>query len=455
MSGLKLAVRNVRKSYKDYGVYFLTIIAGVAMFYIFNSLDSGSVMMDLNENQAMALLGVNKIMSYLSLFISAILGFLILYANAFLIRRRKKELGIYLILGMGKGKISRILIWETTLVGLVSLVVGVVLGIVLSQGLALLTAKLFRVSVTGFALAFSPSAVWKSALYFGIAFLLVMVFNTANISRQKLIDLIYADKKMSGFRAPRFNVSVALFIISLAILGSAYSIIIKNGMLHSGKPLMISVLLGTAGTFLFFYSFSGFFLKLVRRMEGVYFQGLNLFTLGQLNSRMNTAYVSMSFVCLMLFIAISAISVGSAVAESIRSNYGAQESSTVAGITYISLYIGIVFILACASVLAIAQLSEASDNRARYELLSKLGASGKLLAGSLFKQVSLYFALPLVLSVIHSVVAIIVASELVLRVGEVNILASCLASGLLIIALYGGYFLLTYFSSKRILTQDR
>ena len=450
MSTFKLAVRNVRKSYKDYGVYFLTIIIGVAMFYIFNSLDGSITMMKLSENQAMSLLGGNRIMFGLSTFISAILAFLILYANAFLILRRKKEMGIYMTLGMRKGKISQILIYETTLVGLISLLVGLVLGLVLSQGFALFTAKLFNVSMKRFTFAFSISAMWKSILFFGITFVLVMLFNTVNIGKQKLIDLIYADKKVSMFLAPRFDLSFILFFVSLALLGAAYATIIKSGILSAGKELIASIVLGTLGTFLFFYSFSNCFLKLVSKMKSVYFKGLNIFTIGQLSSRMSIEHISISFVCLMLFVAISAISVGSSVSLSIRINYGANESGTVAAVTYISLYIGIVFIVACASVLAIMQLSGASDNRSRYELLGKLGASNRLLAESLFKQVSFYFALPLILAVIHSIVAIIVMSKVVLAIGKVNILATSFAAALLIVAIYGGYFLMTYYSAKRM-----
>lgn len=450
MSTFTLAFRNVRKSYKDYGVYFLTIIVGVAIFYIFNSLDSSSAMLKLSEQQAASLLGVNIIMSTLSVFISAILAFLILYANAFLIRRRKKELGIYMTLGMRKSRISRILICETMFVGLISLIVGLVLGILLSQALALLTAKLFEVSVTGFAFVFSAKATLKSIIYFGVAFVLVMLFNTVNISRYKLLDLIYADRKASVFCTPRFSISVALFIVSLVLISAGYAVILRSGILNSGKSLSVSIVLGVAGTFLFFYSFAGFLLKVVQKKQKVYFKGLNLFTIGQLNSRMNTAHISMSFVCLMMFVAISAISVGSSIVVSISSHY-TNESGTIAAVIFTSLYIGIMFILAGASTLAISQLSEASDNRSRFKLLSKLGASTSMLSVSLLKQISFCFLLPLELAIVHSIVAIIVMSDIIYAIGNINIMASCLASGLLIVALYGGYFLMTYFGARHIL----
>jgi putative ABC transport system permease protein len=443
-----MAARNVRKSVRDFGVYFLTIAIGVAMFYVFNSIDGQSIMMELSENEYAMLLGLDTAMTYLSAVISAVLGFLMLYANAFLIRRRKKELGIYMTLGMEKGKISRILICETTIVGLISLAVGLVIGIVVSQGIAILTAKLYEFSLkSGFAFVFSADALWKSIVYFGVAFVIVMIFNTANISRQELIDLIYADKKGSKFRAPHFRLSIALCLFSVAMLAAAYYMAVSVGFTEIFAARGVApIALGVAGTFLFFYSFAGFFLKLVFRLQNVYFKGLNLFTLGQLNSKMNTAHLSMSLVCLMLFLSISFISIGYALDESIKVGFG--ESSAI--VTYITFYIGLVFMLACASLLAIAQLSEASDNRTLYGLLSKLGASKKMLAGSLLVQIALYFALPLIVAVAHSIVAVAVMGELVVIVGEINVWATCLIAGLVVVALYGGYFAMTYHSAKKM-----
>ena len=453
MNTFVLAARNVRKSMKDYGVYFLTIVIGVAMFYVFNSVQSQGDMLNLTKNQTMSLLGLGWIMSYLTVFISAILGFLIVYANAFLVRRRKKELGIYMILGMKKGKISRVLVAETVLVGLVSLLVGLIVGVLASQGCALLTAKLYGASLKGFVFIFSASALWKSVIYFGIAFVVVMVFNTVNIRRQALVDLIYADKKVSQFRVPRFGLSVMLFVVSLMMLAAAYYLALSGQFFPMNGLSSVAMILGIVGTLLFFYTFSGFFLKLFSKARGVYFKGLNMFTLGQLNSKMNTAHISMSLVCLMLFIAISAVSVGSALTGSIQSD--PSERGTAATVTYVTFYIGIVFILTCASVLAIAQLSETSDNRTRYRLLSELGAGEKMLTGSLCKQIALYFALPLLLAIVHSVVAIVLMSTFIAQVGNINILTTCLTSGLMIIALYGGYFLLTFFSARRIMIQRR
>ena len=92
----KLALKNVTKSIKDYTVYFLTMTFGVCLFYMFNSIDSQTAMLQLSASQYESMKMLTQAISYVSIFISIILGFLIVYANQFLIKRRKKELGVYM-----------------------------------------------------------------------------------------------------------------------------------------------------------------------------------------------------------------------------------------------------------------------------------------------------------------------------------------------------------------------
>lgn len=456
MNTFILAVRNVVSSFREYGVYFLTIVIGVILFYVFSSIESQGIIMELSENQAMSLLDLNTVMSYLSLFLSAVFGFLIPYANAFLVRRRKKELGIYMTLGMKKSRISYMLICETALVGLISLSLGLVTGVFLSQGIALLTAKLYGVRLKGFFFVFSVSALWKSTVYFGIAFLIAMLFNTANISRLSLVDRLYDNKKITKLCVQRPGISIVLFVASLAMLSTAYFLILSKGIaavLSDRVFLIITIFLGIIGTFLFFYAFSGFFFKWLSKARRVCFKGLNPFTMGQLNSKMKTSHLSMSFACLMLFLSISSISSGSALAESIQECYGQSEARTSAAVIYVTMYIGIVFMVACASILSIGQLSEISDNQSHYLLLSKLGANEKLLTGSLFMQIAFCFALPLLLAVVHSAVAVKAMCNAFMVVGKIDIWAVSLISGRAIMTLYGGYFLITFFSARKIILQ--
>lgn len=171
-----IAKNNLKKSFKDYTIYFLTLSFAICIFYAFNSIGSQSVLKTLNESQKEYIGLVQNVMSVLSVFVSVILGMLIIYANNFLIKRRKKELGIYMTLGMGKEKISKILVLETLIVGIVSLVVGLLIGFIISQGLSILTAKMFGGIITNMTFVISYSAIVKTILYFGIIFILVMIF---------------------------------------------------------------------------------------------------------------------------------------------------------------------------------------------------------------------------------------------------------------------------------------
>lgn len=123
----KLSFNNMKKSIKDYIIYFLTLVLGVAIFYMFNSLDSQQAMLEVSKSQKEIIILMIEILGYISVFVAVVLGLLIVYANNFLINRRKKEFGIYMTLGMGKRKISKIIILETLLVGVISLGVGLII----------------------------------------------------------------------------------------------------------------------------------------------------------------------------------------------------------------------------------------------------------------------------------------------------------------------------------------
>lgn len=326
-----LALRNVKKSIKDYAIYFLTLTFGICIFYVFNSLSSQQAMLILNASQHEILDALNQLMGYVSIFISIILGFLVVYANGFLMKRRKKEMGVYTMLGMDKSKVSTVLMTETFLIGLISLIVGLVCGIFLSQGLSVVTAKLFRVDMSGFRFVFSSSALMKTAIYFAIIFLVVMLFNLITVSRQKAITLLYSEKKNQKLLVRNLAVTVIIFLLSIACIGGGYYMILKNGMWVIDRKFFTAIILGSVGTLLFFMSLSGFLLKLVKSVKGIYYKGLNMFTMRQLNSNINTAFISISMICLMLFFTILILSTGLGISHTINSNI---EYGTPYDVTY-------------------------------------------------------------------------------------------------------------------------
>ena len=218
----KLSIKNIARSIKDYAIYFFTLILGVAIFYIFNAIESQTVMMNVSSSTYEIIDLMNSMLSGVSVFVAFILGFLIIYANRFLMKRRNKEFGIYLTLGMSKRKISLILFFETLIVGCISLVVGLVLGTALSQVMSLLVANMFEAKMTEFEFVFSSSACIKTLIYFSVMYILVMIFNTYNVSRCKLIDLLNANKKSEKVKLKNPWLCIIVFIVSVCALGYAY-----------------------------------------------------------------------------------------------------------------------------------------------------------------------------------------------------------------------------------------
>lgn len=192
----KIALKNVKKSFKDYTIYFLTLTLAVCIFYSFNSIESQKALVEVSSTEGDYVTILSDVISYISVFVAIILGSLILYANNFLIKKRNRELGLYMTLGMGKSKISKILIIETIIVGILSLISGLILGLIVSQGLSILVSKLFEFKMDEYSFIISPSAISKTILYFGIMFLLVILFNTYIISKYKIIDLLKMGKRV-------------------------------------------------------------------------------------------------------------------------------------------------------------------------------------------------------------------------------------------------------------------
>lgn len=655
----KLAFRNLKRSFKDYAIYFLTLVFGVCIFYTFNSIESQSIMMELSEVQASAFEQVDLIMGYASIFVAFVLAFLIIYANNYLIKRRKKEFGIYMTLGMDKGNLSRIIFFETLLVGIISLAIGLGIGVILSQGLSVLTAKMFKVNLLKFKFVFSYSAMIKTLISFGIIYILVLMFNSMSIRKIQLIDLINSSKKNENIKVRNIWISVFIFIVSLIMIGYAYYLILDNGTATLGISVSgTSILLGAVGTFLFFFSLSGFLLKLVQSNKKLYLKDLNMFVLRQINSKINSVFLSISFICLSLFIGICMLAGGLGINSALNAevedltqfdetiwnfegidiyeylkernldirdyskdyvsyinykgdlkysdllssedmkkgkdlypiasnsevqiisltkfnevmkmlnkdpielkdgeyalfsdidhlmdslnnvlesnkkieingntltpatkevievvaynqmmknnlctiivkdnivsgltpwtsylniNYNegnesninekindiseeakkendnliyyatreeiiADSSSIGAIISYLGIYIGGVFLIVSAAVLALQQLSESTDNISRYNLLKKIGVDEGIINKSLLTQIAIYFLMPLSLALIHSIAGLEYSKRIVTLFGSINIMKNILIALAVLVIIYGGYFVATYLGAKK------
>ncbi len=301
----KLSLKNIKKSIKDYAIYFFTLILGVAIFYVFNALGSQTVMMDVSSSTEELIELMMTMLSGVSVFVSFILGFLIIYASRFLMKRRNKEFGVYLTLGMSKRKISLILFFETLFIGIISLVVGLGIGIILSQLMSLVVANMFEADLTKFAFVFSSSSCIKTIIYFGIMYLFVMIFNTYSVSKCKLIDLLNGAKTSEKIKLKNPILCIIIFIISCLVLGKAYHLVTVEFLtLQEAENILVPIVMGCVSTFFIFWSLSGLLLRIARSMKNFYYKGLNSFTLRQFSSKINTTVFSTTIICLMLFITI-------------------------------------------------------------------------------------------------------------------------------------------------------
>lgn len=307
----KLALENVRKSFKIYRIYFLTLVLAVSIFYSFNSIESQHAMFDLNKTEQSYIDTLIQFIEVISVFVSFILGSLILYANNFLIKKRKKELGIYRTLGMGNFKISQVLVIETAIVGSISLLVGLLIGFILSQGLSVFTSQLFEVDMSEYKFIISTRAIQKTMVYFEVIFLIVMIFNIISISRFKIIELINAEKKVENVKFKNPVIYIITFLLSVYLLLKSYTLVLNVGLTGFTNYIFFTVIgFGILGTFLFFYSLSGVFIFLAKKNKRIYFKNLNMFIVKQLNNKINTNFLSISIICLMIFLTIGILSTG-------------------------------------------------------------------------------------------------------------------------------------------------
>ena len=175
--------------------------------------------------------------------------------------------------------------------------------------MSILVGKLFEADMSKLTFVFSKDACIKTCVYFAVMFIAVMIFNTITVSKYKLINLLTATKKNEEVKIKNPIVCVIIFLIAVAILGYCYyKVTIGVNTMSTADQILPIILLGIVSTVLVFWSLSGFILKLVQSRKKIYLKDVNMFVLRQLNNKINTTVVSMSLICLMLFMTISILS---------------------------------------------------------------------------------------------------------------------------------------------------
>lgn len=315
----KLAFGNMRKLLHDYAVYFLTLVLGVAVFYAFNTM---SVQGDfLRGDVGETLSQVGQILDGLTVFLAVILGFLMVYANNFLMRRRKKELGLYQVLGMRTGQVNVVLALETLLVAAVSFGVGIALGVLVSQVLLFVTARMFATTVQHFSFFFSTDAFMLTLVCFGVIFVVMMLFNWITLRRVRLIDLMSSARQNEKQFVRRLPLSIVLTAAGLVLMGVAYWRLIRDGFPMDNSMqggFIITTIMVAVGTFVFFYGLAGTLTALLTHMRGFYWRDLHMFTTRQIASRVNTTALSMGVIALILFLAMTAMTTGMSICNTLN-----------------------------------------------------------------------------------------------------------------------------------------
>lgn len=315
----KLAFGNMRKLLHDYAVYFLTLVLGVAVFYAFNTM---SVQGDfLRGDVGETLSQVGQILDGLTVFLAVILGFLMVYANNFLMRRRKKELGLYQVLGMRTGQVNVVLALETLLVAAVSFGVGIALGVLVSQVMLFVTARMFATTVQHFSFFFSTDAFMLTLACFGVIFVVMMLFNWITLRRVRLIDLMSSARQNEKQFVRRLPLSIVLTAAGLVLMGVAYWRLIRDGFPMDNSMqggFIITTIMVAVGTFVFFYGLAGTLTALLTHMRGFYWRDLHMFTTRQIASRVNTTALSMGVIALILFLAMTAMTTGMSICNTLN-----------------------------------------------------------------------------------------------------------------------------------------
>lgn len=323
----KLAWGNVRRAGRDYLVYLLTLTLGVTVFYAFNTISMQVDIAGIDEEGLAQVMG--SMLGDLTYFLAGVMAFLMVYANNFIMKRRKKEFGLYQVLGMGRGRVATIMALETVIVSVVAFVAGIVLGVGLSQLMTFFTASLFKTQIANFHFFFSMHAFNLTLACMLVMFVLTLLLNLRAVRRTKLIELMGAERRNESIKTRNPWIAIAIFAVGAVLVGVAYYRLLRDGfpltatdskLQEAMNQFGITTAMVTVGTFALFWGLSGMLIKLLQSLRGVYWRGLNMFTVRQLAAKVNTVCFSMGVIAMLLFLAITSVTCGMSIANVMNEN---------------------------------------------------------------------------------------------------------------------------------------
>lgn len=323
----KLAWGNVRRAGRDYLVYLLTLTLGVTVFYAFNTISMQVDIAGIDEKGLAQVMG--SMLGDLTYFLAGVMAFLMVYANNFIMKRRKKEFGLYQVLGMGRGRVATIMALETVIVSVGAFVAGIVLGVGLSQLMTFFTASLFKTQIANFHFFFSVHAFNLTLACMLVMFVLTLLLNLRAVRRTKLIELMGAERRNESIKTRNPWIAIAIFAVGVVLVGVAYYRLLRDGfpltatdskLQEAMNQFGITTAMVTVGTFALFWGLSGMLIKLLQSLRGVYWRGLNMFTVRQLAAKVNTVCFSMGVIAMLLFLAITSVTCGMSIANVMNEN---------------------------------------------------------------------------------------------------------------------------------------
>ena len=323
----KLAWGNVRRAGRDYLVYLLTLTLGVTVFYAFNTISMQVDIAGIDEEGLAQVMG--SMLGYLTYFLAGVMAFLMVYANNFIMKRRKKEFGLYQVLGMGRGRVATIMALETVIVSVVAFVAGIVLGVGLSQLMTFFTASLFKTQIANFHFFFSVHAFNLTLACMLVMFVLTLLLNLRAVRRTKLIELMGAERRNESIKTRNPWIAITIFAVGVVLVGVAYYRLLRDGfpltatdskLQEAMNQFGITTAMVTVGTFALFWGLSGMLIKLLQSLRGVYWRGLNMFIVRQLAAKVNTVCFSMGVIAMILFLAITSVTCGMSIASVMNEN---------------------------------------------------------------------------------------------------------------------------------------
>lgn len=322
----KLAWGNVRRAGRDYLVYLLTLTLGVTVFYAFNTISMQVDIAGIDEEGLAQVMG--SILGDLTYFLAGVMAFLMVYANNFIMKRRKKEFGLYQVLGMGRGRVATIMALETVIVSVVAFAAGIVLGVGLSQLMTFFTASHFKTQIANFHFFFSVHAFNLTLACMLVMFVLTLLLNLRAVRRTKLIELMGAERRNESIKTRNPWIAIAIFAVGVVLVGVAYYRLLRDGfpltatdskLQEAMNQFGITTAMVTVGTFALFWGLSGMLIKL-QSLRSVYWRGLNMFTVRQLSAKVNTVCFSMGVIAMILFLAITSVTCGMSIANVMNEN---------------------------------------------------------------------------------------------------------------------------------------